>query len=164
MHLFLAIFFGILKTSIYVGYWWCMSLIPAFRRISVSSRTAWSSRATCRTGSKATDKPCLKKQNETKKIQYPFCIFSLFNRFFPNKSFYHWLYLWSLCLLFFPSNSQGLSFASLCLLFFSCSAILLSCHSRLVSIFIKVACPIKITKLLHHEFPVYLSEFLYATG
>ncbi|CAO2630729.1 hypothetical protein LEMLEM_LOCUS20997, partial [Lemmus lemmus] len=36
------------------------------RRISVSSRPAWSARASSRTGSKATEKPCLEKQNKTK--------------------------------------------------------------------------------------------------
>ena len=33
---------------------------------SVSSRPTWSMRACCKTGSKATEKPCLEKQNKTK--------------------------------------------------------------------------------------------------
>ena len=43
-----------------------MPLIPALgRQISVSSRPVWSTRASSRTGSRATEKPCL----EEKKIR-----------------------------------------------------------------------------------------------
>ena len=47
-----------------------MYLIPSEgrgRRIFVSSRPAWSTRASSRTGSKATEKPCLEKQKQRSK-------------------------------------------------------------------------------------------------
>ncbi|CAO2594292.1 hypothetical protein LEMLEM_LOCUS7677 [Lemmus lemmus] len=36
------------------------------RLISLSSRPAWSTRASSRTGSKATEKPCLRKKKKNK--------------------------------------------------------------------------------------------------
>ena len=54
-----------------VGRWWHTPLIPALGRqrqwISVSSRPAWFTRASSRTGSKTIVKPCLEKPKKKKK-------------------------------------------------------------------------------------------------
>ncbi len=65
----LGLFFFLLKTVFLAGHWWCTPLIPG-TRISVSSRPAWSIRASARTGAKATEKPCFKKPKLKKKILY----------------------------------------------------------------------------------------------
>ena len=52
---------------------------------SLSSRLAWSTRASIRTGSKATEKPCLEKQNKTKqRKKFPYLLLSSFPSHFPK--------------------------------------------------------------------------------
>ena len=61
-----------LKIFLKAGRWWHAPLISQYlggrgRWVPMSLRPAWSTRASSRTSFKATEKPCLEKQNKTKK-------------------------------------------------------------------------------------------------
>ena len=60
----------------FVGQWWCTPVNPSTQKAEAGGSLwpAWSTRASSRTGSKATEKPCLeknKKQTNKQKKIYP---------------------------------------------------------------------------------------------
>ena len=73
-----TIFLRCLKNWVLAGQWWHTPLIPALGRqrqadLCDLSRPAWSTRASSRTGSKATEKPCLEKKNTKKTLGLAKC-------------------------------------------------------------------------------------------